>query len=410
MSSLLISVRPTLLSVWTLTETNPVTGKAWDRRLSPTCEELIPQSLESRWQLKRKLVPADESTSIDCFFTRQGRDLRVSYKCGGRNLTSPDHHGNWTVDKQSIAKWLAEEARESSDEKLGRLYIDAHDDDTPCEVALSWPKEDGPENARRFMKDILAAATPAAVGKPKLEAIYLDPKSPAGRAFFTSPEAWKKESAGLDGYIALPAGFPKVIDGKDFPGLPQGKLGLVGLCLIGDNAISPKELPGLQQAVIDAPGVEPACPDFTEPLHDARISWWLDWWQRNEDTGIKLGERTLTFDFFYDPSVSIDSNGRWHRSTRARAYLREADGSLVSMSTDEIPLETESDSRTCKATLKKGTARVTLKVFCPLGTPDQCKKNPWWRFTQTVRVVGNKVTITHADERNSGEGCETTYE
>jgi hypothetical protein len=408
MSSLVISLLPTLLSVWTLTETNPVTGKAWDRRLSPTCEELIPQSLESRWQLKRKLVPADESTSIDCFFTRQGGDLRVSYKCGGRNLTSPDHHGNWTVDKQSIAKWLAEEARESSDEKSGRLYIDAHDDDTPCEVALSWPKEDGPENARRFMKDILAAATPAAVGKPKVEAIYLDPKSPAGRAFFTSPEAWKKESAGLDSYIALPAGFPKVVDGKAFPGLPQGKVGLVGLCLIGDNAIGPKELPGLQQVLIDATGVEPACPDFVEPLHHARISWWLDWWQRNEDIGIKLGERTLTFDFFYGPGK--DPTNELADRGKARAYLREADGSLVSMATDELPLIPEADSRTCKATLKKAKARVTLKVFCPRETPDTCKKKPWYRFTQTVRVVGDKVTISHADESSPGEGCEADYE
>jgi hypothetical protein len=402
MSSLLISLLPTLLSVWTLTGTNPVTGKTWDSHLLPSCEELIPQTLESRWQLTRKPIPAKYAASSDCFFTRQGRDVMASYTCGRWFLESADRYGTRALNEKSITKWLAEQPRESVDVKLGELYIHANDEDTPCRVALFWPKEDGIDIARRFMKDILAAATPAVVGKPKLEAIYLDPKSASGRAFFTSPEAWKKESAGLDGYITLPAGFPKAVDGKDFPGLPQGKVGLVSLCSIGPVTGwgSNNALPGLESVLVEAPGAEPKCTQWATSSPN--------WWDLDEEAELKIGERTLNVDFFYgsgkDPANELIDRGK------ARAYLREADGSLVSMATDELPLVAEANSRICKATLKKAKARVTLKVFCPVGTPDRCKKNPWWRFTQTVRVVGDKVTITHAEESNPGEGCEATYE
>jgi hypothetical protein len=403
MSSLLISVLPTLLSVWTLTATNPVTGKTWDRHLLPSCEELIPESLKSRWQLRPDFIPVNlDSILVPCFFTRQGKEVTVSYECGGTNLeSSADRNGRSTIDEKSIAEWLADQPSESVNEKLGELHIHIQDDDTPCKVRLSWPKADGIENARRFMKDILAAATPAVVGKPKLEAVYLDPQSAAGRAFFTSPEAWKKESAGLDGFITLPAGLPKVVDGKDFPGLPQGKVGLVGLCSIGDGGIVHNEaLPGLQRVLVEAPRVAPMCPQLTTP--------WLDWWKIDEETELKLGTRTLSMNFFHNTSV-VPGSGETSLRTRARAYLREADGSLVSLATDELLMGANNDLD-CKATLKKNKTGATLKVFCPLGTPDRCKKNPWWRFTQAVRVAGDKVTITHTDERNSGEGCEANYE
>jgi len=399
MSSLVISMLPTLLSLWTLTGTNPVTGRPWDSRLWPSCEELIPQSLESHWRLVRKPIPVDLDSFMSCYFTREGKDVSVGYDCGGGNLESPaDRNGKRTINDKSVAVWLAKQPSESANEKFGDLYINAHDDDTPCKVNLSWPKVDGIESARRFMKDILAAATPAVVGKPKLEAVYLDPQSAAGRAFLTSPEAWKKESAGLDGYITLPAGFPKVVDGKDFPGLPQGKVGLVGLCPIGYGGVpGDATLPGIQRVLIDAPGAEPACPNLTTRTYR---------WELDGDTELKLGTRTLTMSFFYNMSVVHDETSR---RTRARAYLREADGSLVSLATDELLMGANSD-QDCKVSLKKNKTGATFKAFCPVGTPDRCKKSPWWRFTQTVRVAGDKVTITHADERNSGEGCEATYE
>jgi hypothetical protein len=400
MSSLVVSLLPTLLSLWTLTPTNPVTGREWDRYLFPSCEELIPEPVRERWQLTRKPIPARYSSSSDCFFTRQGKDVTAIYECGRWSIESVDRYGKRMLDEKSIATWLAEQPRESVNEKIGDLYIKTHDDDTPCRVALFWPQTDGIDNARRFMKDLLAAATPSVVGKPKLEAVYLDPKSAQARAFFTSPAAWKKESAGLDGYITLPAGFPKVVDGKDFPGLPRGKVALVALCEAGPGSYGSNALPGLDSVLVDAPGIAPTCTQWAMSSPN--------WWELDEEAELRIGERTLSVDFFYGPGKN-PSNELADRG-KARAYLREADGSLVSIATDELPLVSEAYSRTCKATLKKAKAYVTLKVFCPLGTPDRCKKNPWWRFTQTVRVVGNKVTITHADERNSGEGCETTYE
>jgi hypothetical protein len=233
------------------------------------------------------------------------------------------------------------------------------------------------------------------VGKQRLEAIYLDSQSAAGRAFFTSPEAWKKESAGLKDYIALAPGFPKVVDGKAFPGLPAGKVALVGMCSIGDGGIAHTDaLPGLLRALVDAQGAEPSCPAPAAPR---------TWWEVDGDTEIKLGERTLVLDFFYDRGVT-------YPKTRARAYLREADGSLVSVAADELDLDPRVYQQDCKVKVKPSRAGAVLKVHCKLGTPDRCKKEPWWSFSQTVRVSGDKVTIEHAEKSSPGDDCEPTYE
>jgi hypothetical protein len=323
-----------------------------------------------------------------CHFSRQAKDVGILYECGGRNLERP----------KGAPKWEEQQEHSRVDAREGTTDLYAYDDDTPCEITLYWPDPNGLETAKKLMKDLLAAATPAVVGKPRLEAVYMDPQSAPGRAFLASPEAWKKETAGVDGFMTLPAGYPKLVDGKSIAGLPDGKVALVGLCPIGHGGsavqMSRFALPGLQRVLVEAPGLAAACPYLVESR---------DVWQFEGEPELKIGDRTLGLELYH-------TVGDFNPKSWARAFLRAADGSLLSVAADQLDMDKTVYETDCKVTLKTAKAGATFKVHCKVGTPDFCKHDPWWSFTQTIRVVGDKVTIQHAVKSSRGEGCEGTYE
>ena len=130
---------------------------------------------------------------MGCHFKRQEKEVIAIYECGGHNLQGPGAG----MAKPTVVDWAAQERSVDINENAGRVRLVDYDDDTPCEVMLLWPDPKGADTAKRLMKELLAAVTPAVLSKPHLVAVYLDPQSAPGRAFFTSPEAWKKEAKGM---------------------------------------------------------------------------------------------------------------------------------------------------------------------------------------------------------------------
>lgn len=395
MSNLLSALAIPILRLAAASLTNPLTGRNWDVDLLPACEELIPPPLQSQHGLKP--LPAEEdydsSNTTFCPFEHASKNVSLFYQCGLKLAEKGNKVGDGPtsgyVHLPGVGKLRGAEVDKVGD----TVYLRAYDEDTPCEVRLKWPDAAGGDAAKQLMKDLLVAATPAVVGKPRLVAIYLDPKSAPGRALVTSPDAWKKESAGLDGYMSLAAGYPKLLDGKSLPGLPDEKVGVLGLCAIGGDgeALSADiALPGVHRVLVDAPHSAASCPAVTQER---------TWWDYEGTPEVKLGDRTLTMTFYYDAGVG----GR--RKTRARAYLREADGSLISFAADELLFGDEREDL-CKATLKKNKSGATFKAHCLRDTPDHCKKKPWWSFTQTIRVSGDQVTIGHDEKTDPGVDCE----
>jgi len=388
MSSVLLPVIIAVSSLSAVTQTNPVTGKPWDRYLLPPCPGLVPTAVQTSWGLEP--IPSSQApdTEVSCRFLRHGKKLTAIYQCGGHKL---ERRGAG-MGRTSPVDWSQKKPSVDANEKLGQVMLVDYDDDTPCEVMLLWPDPKGADTAKRLMKDLLAAVTPAVLGKPRLVAVYLDPQSAPGRAFFTSAEAWKKEARGMDGYMALAEGFPKAVDGKSIPGLPAGKVALLGFCEVGGGAWQePNALPGMQNVLVEGQGLAPACPQATDRF---------DRWELKDDSEVKLGDRTLALDFLYRDTNPLKS---W-----VRAYLRGPDGGLIAMGVDQTGLDEHPGD--CKATLKKNKSGAVFRAKCKVQTPDRCKRYPSWTFTHTIKVVGDKVHVATTNQTDRGEDCQPTYE
>jgi hypothetical protein len=75
------------------------------------------------------------------------------------------------------------------------------------------------------------------------------------------------------------------------------------------------------------------------------------------------------------------------------------------MATDELDLDKAIYPRRCKVSLKTSESGADFDVHCGRPKPDGCNRGPTWSFTQTVRVLGNKVTIQHAEKQGPAEDC-----
>jgi len=333
MSNLLLPLIMAVSSLSAVTQTNPVTGKPWDTYLLPSCRDLLPAAVQSTSGLQKMPAPTNpDASGVGCHFQREGKEVTAIYECGGHNLQRPGAG----MGKPSPVDWSLKKPRVDVNEKLARVRLVDYDDDTPCKVMLLWPDPKGADTAKRLMKDLLAAVTPAVLSRPRLVAVYLDPESTPGRAFFTSAEAWKKEAKGMDGYMTLPEGFPKAVDGKSIPGLPAGKVALLGFCEVGGGAWqAPNALPGMQNVLVDGQGLTEACP---RAIHDV-VRWELD-----EEPEMTIGDRHLGMEFSHAREGYV----------LARAYLRGPDGGLIATAADKSELFPGVAIADCKTSLKKG--------------------------------------------------------
>jgi hypothetical protein len=384
------------IPLWAVSGQNPVTGKAWDARVIPRCEDMVPAEIQRKWKLEAKPPKwnPDANFGPTCPFTNGDQSLSVVYECGKSKLDTPaPSKGGFGVVVVEVTG-IGRRAIAIASSKTKDLWLSAFDDDTPCEISFRWPDPNGLDTAKRLMQDLLTAATPARVGKSRLEANYLDPESPAGRALFSSPEAWKKEAAGIEGLINLAPGYPRVVEGKTLPGLPDGNVALLGLCPIGTAlADGGWAMPGILRTLIDAPPSAEACPKGAFPGEN---------WQLDEDTEVQLGGRTLGMNLLHWEDRNAHA---W-----ARAYLRDKDGSLLSVATEQVQAYSPSNWDKCTPKLRKTKSGAVFKVTCVIAIPDKCKKNPSWWLTHTIKVSGDKVTIKSDQKFENGIDCMPTAE
>ena len=396
MVSTVVSLLALTLPLSAVPAQNPVTGKPWDENLLPVCEDMVPAQIQRNWKLAPVKVERDPDGTYQtmCRFTNNDRQLSVFYKCGRAKLDTPAPPESESALGIMAVPGIGRTAYAIISAKRQSLSLTVLDDDTPCEVSLHWPDPNGLDTAKRLMRDLLAAATPALVGKSRLVADYLDPESPAGRAFFRSPEAWKKEATGIEGFINLAPGYPRLVEGKTLPGLPDGKVALLALCRIGDGlGNGGLSLPRILHALVDAPPSAEACPTNAIPG---------TWWQLDEDTKMELGNRTLGMDFLH-----------WEKKTATawvRAYLRDKDGALISVVTDQAKVYSPSSGDKCTPKLRKTKSGATFKVTCIIEVPEKCKRNPIWWLTQTIKVSGDKITIKSDQKSEQPVDCMPTAE
>jgi hypothetical protein len=396
MVSTVVSLLPLMLQLSAVPAENPITGKPWKEKLLPRCEDVVPGQIQRKWKLTS--VRVDRNPDVDyqttCRFTNNDRQVSVFYECGRSKMDTPSPQQSESALGIVAVPGIGRTAFAIVSTKRQSLSLTALDDDTPCEVSIHWPDPNGLDTAKLLMQDLLAAATPAIVGMSRLEANYLNPESPAGRALLSSPEAWRKEAAGIEGFINLARGYPRVVEGKTLPGLPDGKVALLGLCPIGDGLGSGGlSMPGILRALIDAPASAEACPKSAFPG---------TWWQVDEDTKMELGNRTLGVDFLH-----------WEGKTAtawARAYLRDKEGALISVATDQVEVYSPSSGDKCTPKLRKTKSGAVFRVTCIIAIPDKCKKNPSWWLTHTIKVSGDKVTIKSDQKFESGIDCMPTAE
>lgn len=380
---------PLLLIMGTVTLTNPATGKPWDAYLLPSCRDLVPATLRSSWGLQEMPVPVDPGEyGVGCHFRRQEKKVIAIYECGGHKL----QRAGAGAAKPKPVDWAAQKPSVRVLDKAAEVDVVDYDDDTPCKVMLLWPDPKGADTAKRLMKDLLAAVTPAVLSKPRLVAVYLDPQSAPGRAFLTSPEAWKKEAKGMDGYMTLPDGFPKLMDGKSIPGLPAGKVALLGFCEVGGGAWqAPNALPGMQNVLVDGQGIAEACP---RAVHDV-VRWELD-----EEPEMSVGDRHLGMEFSHARAGYV----------LARAYLRGPDGGLIATAADKGELFPGVAIPDCKVSLKKNKSGAVFRARCTLSRPERCKREPSWTLVHTVKVAGDKIAIQTSGKADGGRECLPDWE
>jgi len=378
-----------LLIMGTVTPTNPVTGKSWDAYMLPSCHDLVPAPLRSSWGLQETPVPVGPGEyGVGCHFKQQEKKVIAIYECGGHKLQRPGAG----MAKPKPVDWAAQKPSVRVLEKAAEVDLVDYDDDTPCKVMLLWPDPKGADTAKRLMKDLLAAVTPAVLSKPRLVAVYLDPESAPGRAFFASAEAWKKEAKGMDGYMTLPEGFPKAVDGKSIPGLPAGKVALLGFCEVGGGAWqAPNALPGMQNVLVDGQGLTEACP---RAVHDV-VRWELE-----EEPEMTIGDRHLGMEFSHAREGYV----------LARAYLRGPDGGLIATAADKSELYPGVAIADCKTSLKKSKSGAVFRARCTLSRPERCKREPSWTLVHTVKVAGDKIAIQTSGKADGGRECLPDWE
>ncbi len=117
---------------------------------------------------------------------------------------------------------------------------------------------------------------------------------------------------------------------------------------------------------------------------------------------MELGGRTLTMDLLH-----------WEKppaTAWVRAYLRDKDGALISVATDQVEVYSPSSGDKCTPKLRKTKSGALFKVTCIVETPDKCKRNPIWWLTHTIKVSGDKVTIKSDQKAENGIDCMPTAE
>ena len=186
----------------------------------------------------------------------------------------------------------------------------------------------------------------------------------------------------------LSSGFPKVIDHKDKPGLPEGKRSLLlGYCANRRAANVVKyfkgALPGLAWYRVPAEGLALACPAETNPYGDASLV----------SRKAKVGKDELSVvAFITEPPVEKEPSGSKSRSLSIQAFVRDKAGHLVVAHQQRLP-----GNAYLPPKIKPSEGGLAVQIPVDLGHYPSCKTSPTYTLTEQITVEDGKITVTESE-------------
>ena len=271
----------------------------------------------------------------------------------------------------------------------GDLIVAFTDKDTPCSVILyADPKDPTSETkAIALGHDIAKALTPEVVAKRKSVEAIVWAQDKTGQKAQAALESWEKEVAAMKDLGKFSPGFPKVIDHKNKPGLPEGKKSLLlGYCANGRAANVVKyfkgALPGLAWYRVPAEGLALACPAETNPYGDASLV--------SRKANIGKDELSVVA-FIAESPTEKEPSGSKSKFLSIQAFLRDKAGHLVVAHRQPVP---ERGDGFFPPKIKPSEGGLSVQIPVDLGYYESCKTRPTYTLTEKLSVEDRKITIT----------------
>jgi hypothetical protein len=282
----------------------------------------------------------------------------------------------------------------------GELIVQYTDKDTPCSVILHADPKDPTSEAKAIAlgRDVAKALTPEVVAKRKSVEAIVWAQDKTGQKAQAALESWEKEAAAMKDLGTFSSGFPKVIDHKDKPGLPEGEKSLLlGYCVNGNAANIVKffkgALPGLAWYRVPAERLTLACPAATYDYGDASLV----------SKKAKVGKDDLSvLAFVADRPMAKDQSGPRRNFMSVQAYLRDKSGRLLASQRQEV---SGSGDIFNLPKIKTSEGGLTVQVVLDMGKHPSCKTRPTYIVTEQVAVVDGKITITEDEGAKPSCAC-----
>jgi hypothetical protein len=281
----------------------------------------------------------------------------------------------------------------------GDMIVQFTDKDTPCSVILHADPKDPTSEAKAIAlgRDVAKALTPEVVAKRRSVEAIVWAQDKTGQKAQAALESWEKEAAAMKDLGTFAPGFPKVIDHKDKPGLPEGKKSLVlGYCANGNAGNVAKYfkgvLPGVEWYHIPAEGLALACPTAAQPYRESSVV----------SKKAKVGNDDLLVEAFIadlpnQKATSLRTSG----FLAVQVFLDKAGRLLASK--QQRYAGGSRDFYNPK--IKPSEGGLSVEVSIDLGKHPRCKTTPTYTVTEQVAVVDGKITITEDEGARPSCAC-----
>jgi hypothetical protein len=282
----------------------------------------------------------------------------------------------------------------------GDLVVQFTDKDTPCSVILYADPKDPTSEAKAIAlgHDVAKALTPEVVAKRKSVEAIVWAQDKTGQKAQAALESWDKEAKAMKELGSFAPGFPKLIDHKDKPGVPEGKKSLVlGYCANGSAASMVKYfkgvLPGVEWYRIPAEGLALACPTAAQPYREGSVI----------SKKAKVGNDDLLVEaFIADSPKQNEAAPKVSGFLAVQVYLRDKAGRLLAAKQQRYA-GWSGDFYDPK--IKPSEGGLSVEVSIDLGKHPRCKTRPTYTVTEQVSVVDGKITITEDEGARPSCAC-----
>ncbi|MBN2576766.1 MAG: hypothetical protein JXP73_19540 [Deltaproteobacteria bacterium] len=351
------------------------------------CDDVAPTAVRDKHLAGRQGKPSNpRGCKLDCVFDGSPK-VTIGASC--RKEEEEKRHAAIPSDGKPVAGL---EDRGHSVEWLGKRIVGFVDKDTPCSILVHWDAADTGAEAKAIAlaRDVAKVLTPAVVAKRQTVEAVVWAEDKTGKKSQAALASWEKEAAALRDLGTFAPGFPKAIDHKDKPGLPEGKKSLLlGYCA---NAKAEEmvnyfkgALPGLAWHRVSAEGTTIACPTAAREYGPGSVV--------TKKTKVGKDDLFVVAFIAYAPSPA-DSPTNRGGFLAVCAYLRDRNGRLIASQQQHYTGPTNDFSI---PKIKAADGGLVVQMAVSMGQYPQCKIRPTYPVTERVAVADGKVTITETE-------------